>query len=174
MSLYMYCILFWNQRVYIANNARVKIICIFTMLNFITHMGGKDIYKYLETEDILDFGKLFTKFQSFRSEMSSPQLSFQKHSKICHCCETKEVGGWYIMCIFDLHISKAKYERKVVLLSLWRVNVKTIRGFIDISTQWFLLISSYIKLRHNNITSGTNTVDRPRHHFYLLLPGLLQ
>ncbi len=69
----IYCILFWNQRVYIANNARVQIIWIFTMLNFTSHMGGKDIYKYLETEDILDFGKLFTKFQSFRSEMSSPQ-----------------------------------------------------------------------------------------------------
>ncbi len=60
----------------IANHNRVKIIWVFTMVNFITHMGGKDIYKYLETEDILDFGKLFAKFQSFRSEMSSPQLSF--------------------------------------------------------------------------------------------------
>jgi hypothetical protein len=36
------------------------------------------------------------------------------------------------MCIFDLHISKAKYELKVVLVHLWRVNVKTIRGFINI------------------------------------------
>ncbi len=36
------------------------------------------------------------------------------------------------MCIFDLHISKAKYELKVVLLYLWSVNVKTIGGFINI------------------------------------------
>jgi hypothetical protein len=35
------------------------------------------------------------------------------------------------MCIFDLHISKARYELKVVL-HLWRVNVKTIRGFNNI------------------------------------------
>jgi hypothetical protein len=31
-----------------------------------------------------------------------------------------------------LHTSKVRYELKVVLLDLWRVNVKTIRGFIDI------------------------------------------
>ncbi len=36
------------------------------------------------------------------------------------------------MCIFDLHTSKARYELKVVLLHLWRVNVKTIHGFINI------------------------------------------
>ncbi len=35
--------------------------------------------------------------------------------------------------IFDLNVSKARYERKVVLLHLWRVNVKTIGGFIDIT-----------------------------------------
>jgi hypothetical protein len=31
-----------------------------------------------------------------------------------------------------LHTSKVRYELKVVLLHLWSVNVKTIRGFIDI------------------------------------------
>jgi hypothetical protein len=38
------------------------------------------------------------------------------------------------MHIFDLNVSKARYERKMVpvLLHLWRVNVKTIGGFIDI------------------------------------------
>jgi hypothetical protein len=36
------------------------------------------------------------------------------------------------MCIFDLHTSKARYELKVGRLHLWRVNVKTIRGFINI------------------------------------------
>ncbi len=38
------------------------------------------------------------------------------------------------MCIFDLHTSKARYELelKVILLLLWRVNVKTICGFINI------------------------------------------
>jgi hypothetical protein len=37
-----------------------------------------------------------------------------------------------IMRIFDLHTSKARYALKVVLLHLWRVNIKTIRGFINI------------------------------------------
>jgi hypothetical protein len=36
------------------------------------------------------------------------------------------------MRIFELHTSKARYELKVVPLALWRVNVKTIRGFIHI------------------------------------------
>jgi hypothetical protein len=36
------------------------------------------------------------------------------------------------MRIFDLHTSKARYELKVVILQLWRVNVKTIGGFINI------------------------------------------
>ncbi len=44
----------------------------------------------------------------------------------------KEVGELDIMCIFDLHTSKARYELKVVLLYLWRVNVETICGFINI------------------------------------------
>jgi hypothetical protein len=36
------------------------------------------------------------------------------------------------MRIFDPHNNKAKYELKVVILHLWRVNVKTIGGFINI------------------------------------------
>jgi hypothetical protein len=52
------------------------------------------------------------------------------------------------MRIFDLHTRKARSEWKVVLLYLWRVNVKTIRGFINIP----LADLSNIKFRHNNIT----------------------
>ena len=52
------------------------------------------------------------------------------------------------MRIFDLHTSKARYELKVVLLHHWRVNVKTIGGFINIP----LADLSHINLRHNNIT----------------------
>jgi hypothetical protein len=60
------------------------------------------------------------------------------------------------MRLFDLHTSKARYELQVVLLHLWRLNVKTVRGFINIS----LADLSKINLRHNNITSNTNTVGR--------------
>jgi hypothetical protein len=52
------------------------------------------------------------------------------------------------MRIFDLHTSKASYELKVVLLHLWRENVKTIRGFINIP----LADLPHINLRRNNIT----------------------
>jgi hypothetical protein len=41
--------------------------------------------------------------------------------------------------VFDLHISKAIYELKVVLLHLWRVNVKTIGGFIKIPLDDFFI-----------------------------------
>jgi hypothetical protein len=34
--------------------------------------------------------------------------------------------------VFDLHTSNARYELEVVLFHLWRVNVKTIRGFNNI------------------------------------------
>jgi hypothetical protein len=43
------------------------------------------------------------------------------------------------MLIFDLHTSKARYELKVVLLHLWRVNVKTIGGFINIPLADFFI-----------------------------------
>ncbi len=48
----------------------------------------------------------------------------------------------YVLRIFDLHTGKARYELKVVLLHLWRVNVKTIRGLINIP----LADLSYYKL----------------------------
>ncbi len=59
-----------------------------------------------------------------------------------------ERSRWKIMRIFDLHTSKARSELKVVLLHLWRVNVKTIGGFINITLADLL----HINLRHNNIT----------------------
>jgi hypothetical protein len=44
------------------------------------------------------------------------------------------------MRIFKLHTSKARYELKVVLLYLWRVNVKTtIGGFINIPLTDFFI-----------------------------------
>ncbi len=43
------------------------------------------------------------------------------------------------MRIIDLHTSKARYELKVVQLHLWRVNVKTIGGFITILLTNFFL-----------------------------------
>jgi hypothetical protein len=53
------------------------------------------------------------------------------------------------MHIFDFYTSKATiYELKVVLLQLWRVNVKTIGGFTNI----LLADLSHINFRHNNIT----------------------
>jgi len=51
------------------------------------------------------------------------------------------------MPILDLHTSKARYELKVVLLDLWRVNVKMIGGFMNIP----LADLSHINLRHNTI-----------------------
>jgi hypothetical protein len=41
--------------------------------------------------------------------------------------------------IFYLHTSKARYELKVVLLRLWRVNVKTVSGFIHSSSADFFI-----------------------------------
>jgi hypothetical protein len=43
------------------------------------------------------------------------------------------------MRIFDFHTSKARYELKVVLLHLWRVNFKTIREFINIPLADFFI-----------------------------------
>ncbi len=41
--------------------------------------------------------------------------------------------GSRVKIIFDAPTSKASKELKVVLIHLWRVNVKTARGFIYIS-----------------------------------------
>jgi hypothetical protein len=47
------------------------------------------------------------------------------------------MGAERCECVFDVHTSKASKELKVVLLHLWRVNVKTTGGFIYISLQDF-------------------------------------
>jgi hypothetical protein len=40
-------------------------------------------------------------------------------------------------CVFDVHTSKANKRPKVVLLHLWRINVKTTGGFINIPVEDF-------------------------------------
>jgi hypothetical protein len=60
----------------------------------------------------------------------------------------------YIAYIDFFHTSKARYELKMALRHIWRVNEKAIRGFINIPLDDL----SQINLRHNNITSNTNTV----------------
>jgi hypothetical protein len=42
-----------------------------------------------------------------------------------------------VKIIFDVHTSKASKELKVVLLHIWRLNVKTTRGFIYIPLEDF-------------------------------------
>ncbi len=54
-------------------------------------------------------------------------------------------------CTFDLHTSKDSERLKVVLLHLWRVNVKTISGFICIALGIFTQFNS----RRNTITNCT-------------------
>jgi hypothetical protein len=79
---------------------------------------------------------------------------------------TVDVGSPLLKCrnrqlncvkiIFDVHTSKASKELKVVLLHLWRVNVKTTRGFITIRLDDFHIY----KPCHNIFTNCTN--NRPR------------
>jgi hypothetical protein len=61
----------------------------------------------------------------------------------------KKIGAERCECLFDAHTSKASKELKVVLLHLWRPNVKTTGGFIYISLGDF----QKDKPRHNNITN---------------------
>ncbi len=44
----------------------------------------------------------------------------------------KKVGVARCEYVFDVHTSKASKRLKVLLLHLWRINVKTTRRFIDI------------------------------------------
>jgi hypothetical protein len=61
----------------------------------------------------------------------------------------KELGVDEVQCVYLIfHTSKARYELMVVLLHFRRVNVKMMRGFINIP----LADLSYINLRHSNIT----------------------
>jgi hypothetical protein len=59
----------------------------------------------------------------------------------------KKAGAARCENVFDVQTSKASQRLKVVLLHLWRINVKTSRGFINIPLEDFLID----KLRHNNI-----------------------
>jgi hypothetical protein len=63
--------------------------------------------------------------------------------------------------VFDVHTSKVSKALKVVLFHLWRVNVKTTRGFINIPLEDFHIG----KNRAINITNCTinvlyNVVDQ--------------
>jgi hypothetical protein len=62
------------------------------------------------------------------------------------------------MYVFDVHTCKVSKELKMELLHLWRIIVKTTRGFINIPLEIF----TYIQLRHNNITNCTNNIDWQR------------
>ncbi len=51
--------------------------------------------------------------------------------------QRKKVEAERCEYIFDVHTSKASKILKVVLLHLWRINVKTTRGFINIPLEDF-------------------------------------
>jgi hypothetical protein len=56
--------------------------------------------------------------------------------------QVKKVGAARCEFVFDVHTSKASKRLKVVLpppLHLWRINVKTPRGFINISLTEFYM-----------------------------------
>ncbi len=54
-------------------------------------------------------------------------------TKILLLAQGKKVGAAGCEYVFDVHTSKARLKVVVVLLHLWRVKVKTTRGFIYIS-----------------------------------------
>jgi hypothetical protein len=74
----------------------------------------------------------------------------------------KKIGAERCECVVYVHMSKASTELKVVLLHLWRVNVKW-RIFFT----FHLRIFTWIKLHHNNITNFVIIVDRPRKGIFL-------
>ncbi len=49
--------------------------------------------------------------------------------------------------VSDAHTSKASKRQKVVLLYLWRIDVKTTGGFINIPVEDFHLVKTIIILR---------------------------
>jgi hypothetical protein len=49
----------------------------------------------------------------------------------------KKVGAARCESVFDVHTSKASERLKVVLIHLWRINVKTTDGFINIPVEDF-------------------------------------
>jgi hypothetical protein len=52
----------------------------------------------------------------------------------------KGIGAARREYVFDVHTSKASKRLKVVLLHLWRINVKTTGGFINISDEDFHMV----------------------------------
>jgi hypothetical protein len=62
--------------------------------------------------------------------MGSGIPSFQQKKLLLP--QGKKIGDARCDYVFDVHTSKASKILKVVLLHLWRVNVKTIGGFICI------------------------------------------
>jgi hypothetical protein len=58
------------------------------------------------------------------------------------------------MRIFDLHTSRARYELNVILIHIWRVNVKSTGGFIYTPLADFFF--SHINLRHTNLSLIAN------------------
>jgi hypothetical protein len=53
----------------------------------------------------------------------------------------KKVGGAArCECVSDVHTSKASERLKVALLHLWRINVKTTGGFINIPVEDFHVV----------------------------------
>ncbi len=53
--------------------------------------------------------------------------------------------------VFDVHSSEASKRLKMGLLHLWRINVNTTGGFVNIPVEDFTWLNS----RHNNITNST-------------------
>ncbi len=51
--------------------------------------------------------------------------------------EVRKSRSWEVWNIFDVHTSLINKELKVIILHLWRVNVKTTRGFINIPLEDF-------------------------------------
>jgi hypothetical protein len=81
------------------------------------------------------------------------------------CCrKEKDIGAERCECVFYVHMSKASKELKVVLLHLWRVNVKW-RIFFYIS----LADLTWIKPHHNNITNCIIIVKRPQQNICFVI-----
>ncbi len=56
--------------------------------------------------------------------------------------EGKKAGVARCEYVFDVHTSKVSKRLKVVLLHLWRINVKTTGGFINIPVVDFHMVKT--------------------------------
>ncbi len=62
-----------------------------------------------------------------------------------HWSQGKKVGAARCEYVFDVHTSKTSERLKgvvLVLLYLWRINVQTIGGFINISVEDFHMVKT--------------------------------